>query len=236
MHKLLERAPVLYAAFLLLFTIPFLVSLYFGDQLIMSHGVVWFILNILIEATLTAFCAAKRKISTTAENIVSQFLPLLSLLYIGMTGAVIREVNAFLLILHAMICFVCCFVVSFLYKNGPVFRVACAVFNSILLSLLLAASFFAMTFGQIRQDSIANRVMSPNRSYTAVVIDSDQGALGGNTLVDIEHNASEINVWFGRFTKITRVYTGEWGEFDTMSMEWKNDSTLLINGKSYAVD
>jgi pheromone shutdown protein TraB len=124
MHKLLERAPVIYAAFLLLFTIPFLVSLYFGDQLIMSHGVVWFILNILIEATLTAFCAAKRKISTTAENIVSQFLPLLSLLYIGMTGAVIREVNAFLLILHAMICFVCCFVVSFLYKNGPVFRVA----------------------------------------------------------------------------------------------------------------
>ena len=93
-----------------------------------------------------------------------------------------------------------------------------------------------MTFGQIRQDSIVNRVMSPNRSYTAVVIDSDQGALGGNTLVDIEHNASEINVWFGRFIKITRVYTGEWGEFDTMSMEWKNDSTLLINGKSYEVD
>ena len=81
------------------------------------HGVVWFILNILIEATLTAFCAAKRKISTTAENIVSQFLPLLSLLYIGMTGAVIREVNAFLLILHAMICFVCCFVVSFIQKR-----------------------------------------------------------------------------------------------------------------------
>ena len=54
--------------------------------------------------------------------------------------------------------------------------------------------------------------------------------------MDIEHNASEINVWFGRFIKITRVYTGEWGEFDTMSMEWKNDSTLLINGKSYEVD
>ena len=235
MHKLSERAPVIYSAFLLLFTIPFLVSMCFGYQFIMYHGAVWLILNILIEAALTAFCAVKRKTSATAANIVSQFLPLLSLLYICVIGFVAHGANLFFLTLHSLFCFVSCFVVSFLYRNKPVFRAVCAVFNSILLLLLLAAFFFTMTFGQLVQETVVNRAVSPNQSYTAVVIDSDQGALGGNTLVDIEHNASGINVCLGRFTKITRAYTGRWGEFNTMSIEWKDDSTLLINGESYQV-
>lgn len=236
MHRLFERVPVIYSAFLLLFTIPFLVSMCLGYQFIVYHGAAWLILNILIEVALTAFCAAKRKISTKAANLVSQLLPLLSLLYICMMGFVVHGVNVLFLTLHSLICFVSCFAVSFLYKNKPILRAVCAGFNSILLLLLLAACFFTITFGQLVQETVVNRVVSPNQSYTAVVIDSDQGALGGDTLVDIEHHASEINIWPGRFIKITRVYTGRWGEFNTMSMEWKNDSTLLINGKSYQVD
>lgn len=236
MQRRLQRAPVIYSAFLLLFTIPFLVSLCLGYQFIVYHGAAWFLLNILIEVTLTALCAAKRKVSTRAASLVSQFLPLLSPLYICMMGLTVQGGNDLFLTLHSLICFASCFAVSFLYKNKPIVRAVCAGFNSILLLLLLAAFFFKMTFGQLVQETVVKQAVSPNRSYTAVVIDSDQGALGGNTLVDIEQNASEINVWFGRFTKITRVYTGRWGEFDTMSVEWKNDSTLLIHGKSYQID
>lgn len=32
------------------------------------------------------------------------------------------------------------------------------------------------------------------------------------------------------------MYKGEWGEFETMVIRWKDNRTLLINGKEYPVD
>ncbi|QAT51163.1 hypothetical protein EQM14_16085 [Caproiciproducens sp. NJN-50] len=236
MDKLTGRVPVICFSLLLLVATPFIASKCFGYQFVVDHEMMWFVLSVFIEAVLTAVCVAGRKVSTKAANIVSQFLPPASLLYICMIGLVVRGGNVFLLTLHALSCFASCFVISVLCKNKSVFSTVCVVMNSFLLFLLLAASFFAMTFGQLVQKTVVNRVTSPDRSYTAVVIDSDQGALGGNTLVDVENNASERNAGLGRFVKITRVYTGKWGEFNTMNIEWQDGITLLINGIPYKVD
>ncbi|MPN63604.1 hypothetical protein SDC9_211368 [bioreactor metagenome] len=93
-----------------------------------------------------------------------------------------------------------------------------------------------MTFGQIGQSTIGREEVSPDKSYTAILIDSDQGALGGNTLVNIEYHTSTINIGFSQFVKVKRLYIGNWGEFETMSLEWRDDRTLLINGRSYSID
>lgn len=182
-----------------------------------------------------ALCASKRENSTNAENILSQLLPLFSLVYIYVMILTVDGVNDQVLILYGLICFISCFALSLLYRGKRVLKVVFAVLNSILLYLLFITSFFIMTFGQISQDTIIKQVLSPDKTYTAILIDSDHGALGGNTIVNIDNNSSEISVLLGRLTKTARIYTGRWGEFETMTLAWQDDNTLLINEKSYSV-
>ena len=66
------------------------------------------------------------------------------------------------------------------------------------------------------------------------MINSDQGALGGDTLVNVTNQAKTIPLLIGEFSKVpVRVYTGEWGEFESMKIYWKDDKTLIIDGRSY---
>ncbi len=46
-------------------------------------------------------------------------------------------------------------------------------------------SFIALIFGNFGQNTVVKTVVSPSGEYYAQVIDSDQGALGGDTLVDV---------------------------------------------------
>jgi hypothetical protein len=43
----------------------------------------------------------------------------------------------------------------------------------------------------------------------------------------------ERNGWLAR---PKQLYLGEWGEYETMDIYWKNDDCLVINGKEYGVD
>ncbi|MDO4357298.1 MAG: hypothetical protein Q4E13_12400 [Clostridia bacterium] len=111
----------------------------------------------------------------------------------------------------------------------------------IILSALLAFSACAVlcifllffNFGEV---SVVRTVSSPNHALIAEVIDSDQGALGGDTLVNVRRAAPIIRLGIGELTLLpVRVYTGEWGEFSTMEIEWQSDATLLIDGTPYFV-
>lgn len=90
--------------------------------------------------------------------------------------------------------------------------------------------------GKLGKAPLFSQVTSPAKSYTAILIDSDQGILGGNTLVNAEYHASEINIGLGRLVKAKNLYIGEWGEFEMMTLEWKDEHTLLINGRSYRMN
>lgn len=87
-----------------------------------------------------------------------------------------------------------------------------------------------MIFTDFGKETIIEQVTSPDKSYTAILINSDQGALGGDTLVSIEYNNTKI-IGYGYFEK--NLYIGEWREFETIDLKWKDDHTLLINEKVY---
>ncbi|MBP3284181.1 MAG: hypothetical protein J6M02_01635 [Clostridia bacterium] len=107
---------------------------------------------------------------------------------------------------------------------------SCLVFN--LLVFVACLSIFIGSFGC---NTVVQTVASPQNRYVAKVIDSDQGALGGNTWVDIYENKS-LNLLFCRFTKTpVRVYRGKWGEFQDMKISWNDEETIMINGKPYSV-
>lgn len=108
------------------------------------------------------------------------------------------------------------------------------LFSQILL-LILFFGFIALLFGNIGQDTVVQTVESPSGKYYAQVIDSDQGALGGDTLVNV-YEKKCIDVFLFKIEKKPQnVYLGNWGEFDTMKIHWKNDNCLIINGKEYEI-
>lgn len=108
--------------------------------------------------------------------------------------------------------------------------VTICVISAIAYVFVLIIGFFALMFGGIRQDTILGEVESPDGAYTAVLISSDQGALGGDTLVNIEFN-SKNGVWLLSEVKKDpeTIYFGEWGE--QVGINWIDENTISINGK-----
>ena len=104
---------------------------------------------------------------------------------------------------------------------------ACLV---VLLCLLLPFFLFLQALDGMTENTVVMTLVSPQGTYTAKVINSDQGAMGGNTLVEVYKGGL-----FGREKKVDRVYTGPWGEYETMEIYWKNDHCLVINSVEYMV-
>lgn len=100
-------------------------------------------------------------------------------------------------------------------------------------------SFIAAIFGNIGQDTIVKTAGSPSGKYCAQVISSDQGALGGDTFVDVYdvYEGRGIDtVLFKIEKKPQRVYSGDWGEFERMQIYWKDDGCLVINSIEHIIE
>lgn len=107
------------------------------------------------------------------------------------------------------------------------------------IAMILPIGFFVfliVIFGDLSQNTVVKTVSSPNGAYYAEVIDNNQGAMGGDTLVEVYKN-KEINAVVFKIQKDSqRVYTGEWGEFYSMEIYWKDDKCLVIDSTEYIIE
>lgn len=76
---------------------------------------------------------------------------------------------------------------------------------------------------------------SPDGRYTAAVTSVDQGALGGDTLVEVVDHKKSIHILVGRFVERQKLLTGEWWLYETIEVSWQDETTLLLDGKPYSV-
>ncbi len=100
--------------------------------------------------------------------------------------------------------------------------------------LLTPILLLGSALGGISAQTEHARIESPDGSRWAVLIESDQGALGGATIVRVEEKPTKI-LFFTIPGKTERVYLGPWGEHEFLKLEWKNEKILLIDGKEYAI-
>lgn len=91
--------------------------------------------------------------------------------------------------------------------------------------------FIALIFWNFGQTTVVQTVESPDGAYYAEVIDIDQGALGGDTVVDVYEK-----VFLNISKKSQRVYHGDWGEFRNMEIYWKDEHCLVINSTEYLIE
>ena len=124
------------------------------------------------------------------------------------------------------------------YKHGrsTVIKTVFAILSLLCICFFCVILFFRLLFGSFGENTVVKTVESPNKEYYAEVIDSDQGALGGNTFVDVyEKSIIETSV-LTVCKKPKRIYSGKWGEYKKMQIYWENDTCIVINSVEYEIE
>ena len=130
----------------------------------------------------------------------------------------------------------CCCYLDIKYGKPTALKIVALIFSALMVLSIGFFSFITLIFGNIGQNTVVQTVPSPSCKYYAQVIDSDQGALGGDTLVDVYKNSRINFILFKIEKKPQRVYWGEWGEFENMQIHWKDDNCLVINSVEHEIE
>ena len=138
-------------------------------------------------------------------------------------------------IVCSLITAVCAFCLT--VRHGkPLSLKILALVTSILLILPLGSlGLAALLLGNVAQNTVVMTLPSPGGDRYAQVIDSDQGELGGNILVDVYTKGDLDLLLFKVSKKAQRVYVGEWREYETMDIHWKTNNTLVIDASEYRI-
>lgn len=122
-------------------------------------------------------------------------------------------------------------------RNLPVLKVlsgSLAVLLALPVAFLVALELLLSGFVE---NTVEQEIKSPNGMYVAQMVVSDQGALGGDTIVEVRRDDRTIDLLVIRLTKTPiDVYHGNWTAHKTMQIEWQDETTLLINGEAYHID
>ena len=138
-------------------------------------------------------------------------------------------------IAFCLLCVCACGCLLFGFGRKPQ-KLGAGISSAVLLVPAAAVCFFLLIFADFGERSVIRTVGAPGGAYYAAIIDNDQGALGGATEVEVVEEW-EIDLAVLRICKKPRrVWLGRWGEWKNMTLEWKDDETLLINGKAFLIE
>lgn len=102
-------------------------------------------------------------------------------------------------------------------------------------AILIITAFVQFIFGGISETTVVRAVTSPDGTQIAEIVDIDEGALGGSTIVEVRKNV-DVDLKFVQIRGVPEcVYNGDWGEFEDMTLEWIDEHTLCINDSEYAL-
>lgn len=174
------------------------------------------------------------------EKMVNMVTSILSALLVPASAAwllaCVWENRSFLIFLLALVWVTLSFALMFTHGNEVHLKGVVAGLSLLVLVLLVLFLGFLLVF-TIGQNTVVQTLSSPQGNYYAVVIDSDQGALGGDTLVEVYDTRKMIDLFVLSVQKEPQlVYLGDWGEFKNMKLQWKSEQVLMINGRTYEVE
>ena len=148
----------------------------------------------------------------------------------------IFECSQIFVIVSVLISLGCCCYLTVKQGKPFVLKLVSLILSGITLVPILLFSFMSLIFGNLGQNTVVQTIDSPNGTYYTQVFESDQGALGGNTVVDVYQKSRFEAVFFKIEKNPKRVYTGDWGEFKNMQIYWKDDRCLVVNSVEHTID
>lgn len=129
----------------------------------------------------------------------------------------------------------CCCYLAVKYGKPVVLKIIALILSALMVLPIAFVSFIDLIFGNFGQLTVVQTIDSPSGKYCAQVIDSDQGALGGDTLVNVSKKSNLNLILFKIEKKPETIYVGAWGEFDDIQIYWKDDTCLIINCVEYPI-
>ena len=194
-----------------------------------------------LYAWMTAVCGLLAAWVSSAESEGKQdsamqiriVMPIVSMLYVIMMLYLARWER---IILPALICPVCAAYLFHLNARGGLLRMAFKVISFLVSPLFVILVLMLVLLSDFGKTTVVQKIELPDQRHLALLVDVDQGALGGNTDVFVEHKRNVIDLGFFLMQKKTLVYRTGWGAFEDMELEWKDEETILINGNAFQVE
>ena len=143
----------------------------------------------------------------------------------AMFAAMRENLASIILVVLSCICALIIFLPAPNRKWAKIVSFVFSGFFALFMTLIFPITFF--TYG-IGVTTVVQEVKSPDGQYTAYLTDINQGALGGDTRIEIMEKP--INTPFGRFASYYYLDWDNWagvGVLSEMTFEWKDNDTLL---------
>lgn len=129
----------------------------------------------------------------------------------------------------------CAFCLTIKLSEPSALKIVALVLSALMVLPVGFFSVIALLLGNFGQRTVVKTIESPDGTYYAQIIDSDQGALGGNTLVDVCEKSPLDLLLFRVEKKSQRVYSGDWGAYAEMQVFWKGNRCLVIDSVEYKI-
>lgn len=211
-----------------------LLSNYFGYNF--ELGSVPAVLVAIIVLSVCTVALAPKFIGDIENKFICVLLAILVPLSLVNAVFFIFECSEVWVIVCTLVSAGCCCFLTINYGRPVVLKLVALMVSALMILPIGFLSFLVLVFGNFGQNTVIQTVESPNGKYYAQVVDSDQGALGGNTFVDVYERSAFNAVVFKIQKKPQRLYSGEWGEFREMQIHWKNDDCLIIDSVEYEIE
>lgn len=237
--KVLSFLPLVYGLVSALVIALNFVGRQMGYRLVLYNDVLESAITAILLLSLT-ICLFVGKVQLNALNqimisLLLVFVILIQNYFVVQEGSSLKYI---LLIFFALVSVSSATCLFFQYRFCLPLKIVCgffAVIFTVWMFLMMGIILFEIVFDEFGQISVVRQVPSPDQSQTAEIVDVDLGATGGSTLVRLAPlKGKGIPVLIGELARgKVVVYKGEWGEFETMDLYWKDDQSLVIDGKEY---
>ena len=227
MKRTISETPIILSVLYAFVPLCHAIGAAFGYDFILSSDAITIVVLTVVSLVLTAlFLFYKVTLNKTNAVFAALSLPLSVINGFFFFPSDWAETGIFVLL-----CCGCAAILLFKAARPKALKVVSAVISYLLIFLLII--FFFFTFGI---NATVNPVVSPQKTYTALVIKTDQRFLGGCTSVEVANTKEGINLLIFQFSKSpTLVYRGDGSEFENMKISWKDEHTLIINNREYDI-
>ena len=184
-----------------------------------------------VLAAWTGCIASKRKQDSAMQ--IHMVMPIVSMLYVIM---MLYLASWKRVILPILICPVCAVWLFRLSGKGNLFRRVFKIISMMISPVFVIFVLLFILLSDFGRTTIVRQIDSPDERHRILLVDVDQGALGGNTDVFVEHKQAAFDFGFFLMQKKSLIYRTGWGAFEDMELEWKDDATILIDGKAFQIE
>ncbi len=228
--KLISYSPVYLFCISLFLPVLLILSFFKNYDLIINY-LAYFTIVILVIILNLIFVLKNYKIDKL-NKIFSEILPITSLFNLVCYSMISAK---FSILLFASVIFSIYFLIN--CRINKYLKIIPLVIVSILFLPCSSIILITLTFGNFGSNTVVDEINSPDGQHILQIVDSDQGALGGDTIVKVYKNKNcDINLFVIFLKKTPKIiYIGDWQEYKSMTVKWKNNHEVLINNKKYNI-